>query len=97
MSLMSVCRGGVGWGVNRRIHQRHKLLLLRGGSLPIQGRIPLQCLHGDMLLHQAVEKDGERGEADVVQRQVGSVVQRLQGKFKWKRKEITQGNESKRG
>lgn len=32
-----------------------------------------------MLLYQAVEKDGERGEADVVQRQVGSVVQRLQG------------------
>lgn len=32
-----------------------------------------------MLLNQAVEKDGEGGEADVVQRQVGSVVQRLQG------------------
>lgn len=90
---VSVQRGG--GGVNRRIHQRHKLLLLRGGSLPIQGRIPLQCLHGDMLLHQAVEKDGERGEADVVQRQVGSVVQRLQGKDE-ERKSL-RGNENKRG
>lgn len=32
-----------------------------------------------MLLNQAVEEDGEGGEADVVQRQIGGVVQRLQG------------------
>lgn len=26
---------------------------------PVQGRLPLECLHGDMLLNQAVEEDGE--------------------------------------
>lgn len=46
---------------------------------PVQGGLPLECLHGDVLLNQAVEEDGEWGEADVVQRQIGSVVQRLQG------------------
>lgn len=46
---------------------------------PVQGGLPLECLHGDVLLNQAVEEDGEWGEADVVQRQIGSVVQRLRG------------------
>jgi len=31
----------------------------------------------DVLLDEAVEQDGQRGEADVVQGQVGRVVQRL--------------------
>lgn len=66
---------------NRRIthtrRQKYNLRLVEGFIVPIQGWIPLQCLHGDMLLDQAVEKDGERGEADVVQRQVGRVIERL--------------------
>lgn len=37
-------------------------------------------VHGGVLLHQAVQQDGEGGEADVVQRQVGSVVQGLRGR-----------------
>ena len=45
---------------------------------PVQGGLPLQRLRGDVLLHQAVQQDGQRGEADVVQRQVCRVVQRLQ-------------------
>ena len=45
---------------------------------PVQGGVLLERLHGDVLLHQAVEEDGEWGEADVVQSQVGGVVQRLQ-------------------
>ena len=44
---------------------------------PVQGGLPLECLHGDMLLYQAVEEDWEWGEADVVQRQICRVVQRL--------------------
>lgn len=48
-----------------------------GVDSPVQGGLPLQGVHGDVLLDQAVQEDGERGEADVVQRQIGSVVQRL--------------------
>lgn len=53
-------------------------MYIAGPHPPIEGGVPLQCLYGDVLLHQAVEEDGERGEADVVQRQIGSVIQRLQ-------------------
>lgn len=49
-------------------------------AVPVEGRVPLERVHGDVLLHQAVEQDGEGGEADVVERQVGSVVQRLRGR-----------------
>lgn len=48
--------------------------------VPVEGRVPLERVHGDVLLHQAVQQDGEGGEADVVQRQVGSVVQGLRGR-----------------
>lgn len=47
-------------------------------SSPVQRGLPLESLHGDVLLNQAVEEDGEGGEADVVQRQIGGVIQRLQ-------------------
>lgn len=33
-----------------------------------------------MLLYETVEQDGQRGEADVVQSQVGCIVQRLERK-----------------
>lgn len=51
------------------------LLASSGAELPVpvEGRVPLERVHGDVLLHQAVQQDGEGGEADVVQRQVGSV------------------------
>lgn len=49
-------------------------------AVPVEGRVPLEHVHGDVLLHQAVEQDGEGGEADVVERQVGSVVQGLRGR-----------------
>ena len=48
-------------------------------AVPVEGRVPLERVRGDVLLHQAVEQDGEGGEADVVERQVGSVIQSLQG------------------
>ena len=44
---------------------------------PVEGGVLPQDVYVDVLLHQTVEQDGQRGEADVVQRQVGRVVQRL--------------------
>lgn len=38
-----------------------------------------------MLLYETVEQDGQRGETDVVQGQVGRVVQRLREKGKHRR------------
>lgn len=49
---------------------------------PVEGRVPFQRFYGDVLLDQAVEEDGQRREADVVQCQIGSVVQRLRDKEK---------------
>ena len=46
-------------------------------SSPVQRWIPHERFHGDVLFEQTVEEDGERSEADVVQRQICSVVQRL--------------------
>lgn len=34
---------------------------------PVEGRVLLQDVHVDVLLNEAVEQDGQRGEADVVQ------------------------------
>lgn len=33
---------------------------------PVEGRVLLQNVHVDVLLNEAVEQDGQRGEADVV-------------------------------
>lgn len=44
---------------------------------PVEGRVLLQDVHVDVLLYEAVEQDGQRSEANVVQRQVSGVVQRL--------------------
>lgn len=34
---------------------------------PVEGRVFLQDVHVDVLLNEAVEQDGQRGEADIVQ------------------------------
>lgn len=44
---------------------------------PIERRVLLQDVHVDVLLDETVEQNGQRGETDVVQSQVGCVVQRL--------------------
>lgn len=44
---------------------------------PVERRVLLQDVHVDVLLDETVEQNGQRGEADVVQSQVGRVVQRL--------------------
>lgn len=44
---------------------------------PVQSGVSLQRLYADVFLYEAVEEDGQGGEADVVQSQVGCVVQGL--------------------
>lgn len=46
-------------------------------GLPVEGSIVQQNLHADVLLQKAVSQDGHRGEADVVHRQIGCVIQGL--------------------
>lgn len=49
------------------------------GLVPVEGRVPLERVYADVLLHQAVQENREGSETDVVQGQVGGVVQSLQG------------------
>ena len=51
---------------------------LSRGLVPVQGRVPPERVYADVLLHQAVQENREGRKADVVQGQVGSVIQRLQ-------------------
>lgn len=51
----------------------------RGGDSPVQARFILQDVWVDQLFKQTVDQDGQRGEADVVQCQINTVVQRLSG------------------
>lgn len=46
-------------------------------GLPVEGGIVQQELDADVLLQEAVSQDGHRGEADVVHRQIGRVIQGL--------------------
>lgn len=46
-------------------------------GLPVEGSIVKKNLHADMLLQQAISQDGHRGEADVVHRQIGRIIQGL--------------------
>ena len=46
-------------------------------ALPIQARFALQYMGMDQLFKQTVHQDGQRGEADVVQGQINTVVQGL--------------------
>ncbi len=46
-------------------------------GLPVEGSIVQQNLNADVLLQEAVSQDGHRGEADVVHRQIGRVIQGL--------------------
>lgn len=48
-------------------------------AVPVEGGVSPQRVDADVLFHQAVQKDREGGEADVVQSQVGGVVQSLRG------------------
>lgn len=45
--------------------------------VPVQGRVSLKHIDANMLLHEAVQEDGEGGEADVVEGQIRGVVQSL--------------------
>ena len=47
---------------------------------PVEGRFALQHMWMHWLLEQAVDQDGQRGEADVVEREINTVVQSLQTK-----------------
>ena len=47
------------------------------GLVPVEGRVSPERVYADMLFHQAVQEDREGSKADVVQCQVGSVVQSL--------------------
>lgn len=44
---------------------------------PVETRVFLQDVHIYVLLDETVEQNGQRGEADVVERQVSRVIQRL--------------------
>lgn len=46
-------------------------------GLPVEGSIIQQSINADMLLQEAVSQDGHRGEADVVHRQIGRIIQGL--------------------
>lgn len=46
---------------------------------PVQAWFILQDVRVDQLFKQTVHQDGQRGEADVVQCQINTVVQRLRG------------------
>lgn len=56
--------------------------VLANTTQPVEGGVLLQDVHVDVLLYETVEQDGQRGETDVVQGQVGCVVQRLRQKGK---------------
>lgn len=47
--------------------------------LPVQARFILQDVRMDQLFKQTVHQDGQRGEADVVQCQINTVIQSLNG------------------
>lgn len=47
------------------------------GSAPVERGVPLERVDAHMLLHQAVQENRQGSETDVVQRQVGRVVQGL--------------------
>lgn len=46
-------------------------------DLPVEGSIVQKHLHADVLLQEAVSQDGHRGEADVVHRQIGRIIEGL--------------------
>lgn len=45
------------WSKRFIVYQRNSRRFLP--TSPVQGGLPLECLHGDMLLNQAVEEDWE--------------------------------------
>lgn len=46
-------------------------------TLPVEGGIFQKNLNANVLLQKAVGQDGHRGEADVVHRQIGRIIQGL--------------------
>lgn len=46
-------------------------------DVPIEGCVIQETVHRDVLLQEAVSQDGHRGEADVVHRQIGCIIQGL--------------------
>lgn len=67
-------------------------------DLPIEGSIFQKNLYADVLLQEAVSQDGHRGEADVVHRQIGRIIQGL-GRIGSRRQEqrARDGNEEEEG
>lgn len=51
-------------------------------DVPIESWIIQQIVDRDVLLQEAVSQDGHRGEADVVHRQIGCIIQGLGGRSK---------------
>lgn len=48
-------------------------------TLPVQAGFTLQYVWVDQLFKQTVHQDGQRGEADVVECQINTVIQSLDG------------------
>lgn len=46
-------------------------------KLPVEGGVVQENLNAKVLLQKAVSQDGHRGEADVVHRQIGCIIQGL--------------------
>lgn len=59
------------------LHQQLMLSYRLHVSLPVQARFILQYVGMDQLFKQTVHQDGQRGEADVVQCQINTVIQSL--------------------
>ena len=57
--------------------EQHSTDLGKSLGLPVEGSIVQQNLNADVLFQKAVSQDGHRGEADVVHRQIGRVIQGL--------------------
>lgn len=53
------------------------LVYLLQSDLPVQSRFTLQNVWMDQLFKQTVDQDGQRGEANIVQCQINTVVQSL--------------------
>lgn len=51
-------------------------------DVPIESWIIQEIVDRDVLLQEAVSQDGHRGEADVVHRQIGCIIQGLGGRSK---------------
>lgn len=69
--------------VSQRVHilliKKKKTIPGKAPCIPIEGGVIQETVYRDVLLQEAVSQDGHRGEADVVHRQIGCIIQGLGG------------------